>query len=89
MNTEEIVRDFINKNPVASKGGRLRKTWKELYPEKYEAAKELHVKGYSCRQLATYFDASYETIRKQLERDGLVGPRGRYKTYSRKAGVRE
>lgn len=78
---EDIVNDFLSKNPAPMAERTPKKSWKETNPEKYEAAKVLKAKGYSVKQITKYFGISYETIRKQFERDGIVGPRHRYRKY--------
>lgn len=81
MNTQEIISDFLAKNPVPAKEKSRRLSWKDANPEKYEAAKTLKEKGYGVKEICAYFGVSFETIRRQFERDGLVGPRHRIKRY--------
>jgi predicted DNA-binding protein (UPF0251 family) len=66
---EAIIEEFRKANPL--KGVRRGGSWAAHNPEEYEAAKRLYLEGYTCSQISKHLNVSYETVCKQLKRDGL------------------
>jgi hypothetical protein len=69
---QELIREFRERNPLKTKTRKQRRSWKERFPDEYEAAKELLMEGRTIGTIARHFNTGHSTLANLFKADGLL-----------------